>query len=480
MLFKLRAYQQNIIDDNETGILLLHWSRQIGKTTTLAAWAIQRIMRKSGHTVTLLSNTVTNGMEFLKRASAYCNNLDEGLENFVFNREEIRYKHALGESRILVIAANPRTARGFSGDLILDEFAFYEHSEEVWAAVEPILSANPDFLCRIASTGNGRDNMFYKMTQDPKYRTVTITRTDAWKMGVPVLHPITRKEITPEEARELSEDKAEYDQNYECKFGDSHNALISGADIAAATDDSAGFICHNLWTYHDSLLLQQYLAPGIPFYVGIDVGRSQDRTVITTLQQVRELTYIRSILRLEKMSIPAQERVIAQIIDNPNCACVAIDSTGLGVSIYDFCHEKLGTNRVLGISFASTIHSIPNDPLSPKVKITDSMATHLSRLYMNRLIRHPIDNILVADLAQVHRTTTANGETRIEVSKSRYGGHADHFWSFALALEAFHRREAYANAGATEIISKTGTSSLYSACSETGGVEGKRHSNVFF
>ena len=72
--------------------------------------------------------------------------------------------HAEGQvGRIKVLAANPRTARGFSGDLILDEFAFHEDSAAIWEAAEPILASNPDFQCRIASTGNGRHNMFYRM-----------------------------------------------------------------------------------------------------------------------------------------------------------------------------------------------------------------------------------------------------------------------------------------------------------------------------
>ena len=49
------------------------------------------------------------------------------------------------------------------GDLILDEFAFHENSNAIWEAAEPILAANREFLCRIASTGNGRHNLFYRM-----------------------------------------------------------------------------------------------------------------------------------------------------------------------------------------------------------------------------------------------------------------------------------------------------------------------------
>jgi len=54
--------------------------------------------------------------------------------------------------RIKVLAANPRTARGFSGDLILDRsLAFHENSKAIWEAAEPILASHPDYCCRIAS-----------------------------------------------------------------------------------------------------------------------------------------------------------------------------------------------------------------------------------------------------------------------------------------------------------------------------------------
>ena len=67
-----------------------------------------------------------------------------------FRRMEIRIGNRVG--RILILAASPRTARGFSGDLLLDEFAHHEDAEMIWDAAEPIISANPEFQVRISST----------------------------------------------------------------------------------------------------------------------------------------------------------------------------------------------------------------------------------------------------------------------------------------------------------------------------------------
>jgi phage terminase large subunit-like protein len=130
---ELRPYQIPIFSDNTTGILGLHWARQLGKSTVLAAWAVDRLLTRPGRLVTVLSNCQQNGAEFAEKCQAICNE-----HGAIFEAEsrsveldllatEIRIRVSGRKGRIKVLAANPRTARGFSGDLILDEFAFYQN-----------------------------------------------------------------------------------------------------------------------------------------------------------------------------------------------------------------------------------------------------------------------------------------------------------------------------------------------------------------
>jgi phage FluMu gp28-like protein len=49
----------------------------------------------------------------------------------------VRINGRLG--RILVLPANPRTAHGFSGDAVFDEFAFQEDGAAIWDAASPPL-----------------------------------------------------------------------------------------------------------------------------------------------------------------------------------------------------------------------------------------------------------------------------------------------------------------------------------------------------
>src|SRR6266478_622449 len=167
----LRGYQEAIFKDHRSGIVVLHWARQIGKSYTLAAWAVFRLISRPGRLVTVLSNSRENGAEFVAKCAEICRLNGTRIESIVRGpsldyedmRMEVRIRAHQKLGRIKVLAANPRTARGFSGDLILDEFAFHEDSNAIWAAAEPILASNPDFLCRIASTGNGRHNIFFRI-----------------------------------------------------------------------------------------------------------------------------------------------------------------------------------------------------------------------------------------------------------------------------------------------------------------------------
>jgi len=43
-LVNLRPYQQPVFYDRSTGLVILHWSRQIGKSFTLGAWAVDRLL----------------------------------------------------------------------------------------------------------------------------------------------------------------------------------------------------------------------------------------------------------------------------------------------------------------------------------------------------------------------------------------------------------------------------------------------------
>ncbi len=455
-LIRFRAYQQPIFLDRETGVLVLHWSRQIGKSYTLAAWAVDRLLSRPGRLVTVLSNSRDNGAEFVLKCAEVCTLLGTAFESvdespdleYSNMRMEVRIKVGGKTGRIKVLAANPRKARGFSGDLILDEFAFHENSAAIWEAAEPILSSNADFLCRVASTGNGKYNMFYRMVSglgsaradglqvsSAGYLVSRVPRTLAHAQGVKVFDPVTRQAITPEQARAKSLDKKAYDQNYECAFNDENMTLLTHELISAA-ERSPVEIDEQSWSVAS---MERMARCAGRLFLGQDVGRNRDLSVQTVLERVGNLKRVVGMLRMSGMRLPAQQVELDKVCGLKKFERAVIDMTGLGMGLVEYAQERWGNYKVAGVNFATT------EPLTDRLKqegrkqetakVTEIMATDLLVEFEDRAIEIPIDPELRDDLRKPEKITSPGGRVSIAATRDE-AGHADHFWSLALAVRA--------------------------------------------
>lgn len=222
----LRSYQTPIFNDNTTPVLGLHWARQLGKSTVLAAWAVDRLLPRPGRLVTVLTPCEHSHDRFAEKCQAACADratlfeLEPASPRADQPTTRIHVKVDGRRGCIQILPANADAARGFSGDVILDEFALHRDADAIWEAVQPIVASNQDFLCRIASTGNGRNNLFHRLATAGQIPFSRVSRTDAHKAGLKIFDAVTRAEITPNEARSRAQDKAVYDQNYELSFID--------------------------------------------------------------------------------------------------------------------------------------------------------------------------------------------------------------------------------------------------------------------
>ncbi len=353
--------------------------------------------------------------------------------------------------RIKVLAANPRTARGFSGDLILDEFAFHENSHAIWEAAEPILAANAEYLCRIASTGNGHHNLFYRMAGGPGPNDGTIftspagfavsrlTRSEAHKMNVPIYDPNTRQAITPTEARAKALDKRAYDQNYECLFNDENMCLLTHELILGAERPQSSMpMDEQYWSERTLTRLRQ--AEG-DLYLGGDIGRSRDLTVFAVMESEGNRRRLVAMLRMAGQRLPQQQVQLDAILALPRCRRASLDMTGIGLGLVEYAQEKWGKYKVQGVNFAST------EPISQRIRaegrptetarVTEIMATDLLALFEERSITIEVELDAEAreDLRKPEKITSPGGRVSIAATRNA-AGHADHFWALALGVRA--------------------------------------------
>jgi len=310
-------------------------------------------------------------------------------------------------ARIMGLPANPDTARGFSANVVLDEFAFHKDPDRIWKALFPTVSRG--FKIRIISTPAGPGNRFHQLfTGDNEWSKHFVDIYQAVADGVP--HNI-------EELRKALDDEEAWQQEFEGKFIDEASAWLTYEMIAACQSDSiAGEIA-----YADFDLDAFPFVPTGRVFAGMDIGRKKDLTVIDLEEQLGDVFYNRLTLILPKVKYSEQRETLWSILRRFKAERVCIDSTGIGAQIAEDTVEEFGQHGAEEVAFT--------------LPAKQDLAVRMKRKFEDRLCRVPICRKLRDDLHSVKKTTTAAGNIRFDAERTK-DGHADRFWAKSLAFMA--------------------------------------------
>jgi phage FluMu gp28-like protein len=400
MGFDLLPYQRAWIRDKSRFKIGL-WSRQTGKSFALTLEAALHAAEHRGSTWVLLSAGERQSRELAEKTKAHLDAMRrvatlmesrffEGGESVT--QLEIRLPNL---SRLIFLPANPRTARGYTGNVVLDEFAFHQDSEAIWAAMYPIITRRPDLKIRVMSTPGGPRGKFWELWEKggPVWSRHKVTIYDAVAQGLPV---------DPEELRAGLADDFIWQQEYLCEFLSAEEAFLPWSLIleAEAREDPRG-----PWNPDQA-------------YLGVDVGRHRDLTVFVVLERVGDVYWVRLLEALHRAPFAQQEARLHALLPQVRRAC--LDATGLGEMLAENARRAFGY-RVEPVKF------------TPEVKA--DLAQRLRLFFEDRRVRIPEDRALREDLHSVRRIVTPSGNVRYDAERSERG-HADRFWALALALHA--------------------------------------------
>ena len=126
-----------------------------------------------------------------------------------------------GGSRITALPANPDTARGFSANVFLDEFAFHQDSHAIWRALFPVTRKGWRLL--VTSTPNGKGNKFYELMTDDKLAEV-------WSRHIVDIYRAVADGLPrdiDEPSRAAMNDEDAWAQEYELQWLDEASAWLS-------------------------------------------------------------------------------------------------------------------------------------------------------------------------------------------------------------------------------------------------------------
>jgi phage FluMu gp28-like protein len=454
-VFPLRDYQIRWVEDDSRFKIAVK-SARIGFSFATCLEAVLDCLKTPNATWTVMSASKAQSIEFIETAEKFIKLLG-GVAQLAFDEDfwdefgkieaiQSRVTFPNG-SRIIALPANPRTARGYPGNAILDEFAHHEDSYAIWAAI--IRQIALGHKVRVLSTPNGEQGKFFDLCKE--LALVDGEPADNFQMrGGWSRHWIDCEmaiadgcPINMQEMRDAFKDDDTVDQEFYCVFLQGAGAWI-GLDLIRACEDNEASVT---WPV-------DYNAHG-DLYGGIDVARSQDQTIFVIKERIGDVLWTRQVQKLFNMTLTNQARELAPLIKKTRLT--AMDSTGMGIGLFDMLNESC-PGRVMGVNFAGSsrvreeekekrVQSTGRGPAKGSVNMKSDLAIKLKKSFEDRRERIPYDLDLRTELQAIKRMPTASGVTfdapRVTIETSVAGGkkqkgfaHADRFWAMGLASYA--------------------------------------------
>ena len=440
----LLAWQQQWIEDDHRFKLVLGASQCAGKSfTTSLDMALDRTKpgSQSANLGIILSASERQSLEVMEKVKMHTRAWNVKFEDGYFGETEIAEHRTIfpNGKRLIALPANPDTARGYSGDLLLDEFALHRDSKGIWAAGMTRVSRG--FKCRVASTVKGLNNQFGELIKmlgladgvAPETQPVVkngwhgywVDAETAVRQGAPVDLVAMREAIGDDDIWQQdfcnvpTEDGSQYiplSLVLECESG----------EAALDWDGNA--------------------RPGL--CAGYDVARKRDGSVIILGYPVGPLAVICGVIVLSQMRFEKQRQICADVAEvvEASGGRFAMDATAIGMQL----GEELSTGFTDGagkrrkftcvepVNFATSVEGdLKDDEGKPiKVGVKERLAGILKRRCENRTIWLPESQQLRREFQAVKRYVGPTGAVRLDAERTAKGGHADWFWASALLCGA--------------------------------------------
>lgn len=329
--------------------------------------------------------------------------------------------------KIHSLSSNPDAQAGKRGPRKLDEFALNPWQRKLYSIAYPGITWGGNLS--MISTHRGNLTFFNELVREikekgnPKKISLhTVTLQDALDQGF--LYKLQEKlaESAPEDER-IGMDEGEYFDMVRRECPDEETFLQEFMCVPA--DDKTAFL---EW----DLIASAEYDPQVPWetsledcvgdlYIGVDIGRRHDLTVIWVLEKIMGYWFTRRVIELKNERFSKQEEILYPLIAHRKTKRCCIDATGLGMQLAERAAEKFGKYRVEEITF------------TPAVK--EELAYPVRAVMEERAIKIPLSREIRADLRGVKKEYTSTGKIRFTADTGP-DGHSDRFWALGLAIHA--------------------------------------------
>ena len=241
--------------------------------------------------------------------------------------------------RIHSMSSNPDAQAGKRGGRVLDEFALHPDPRKLYSIAYPGITWGG--LLEIISTHRGSANFFNELVEDVKHRgnpkgfsLHTVTLQNALDQGF----LFKLQQALPDGDERLAMDEAEYFDFI--KKGCASEEIFLQEYMCVPADDEGAFLTFDMIAgceYRGNESWKMFTGAVMPdgrkisqLYLGVDVGRKKDLTVIWILERIGTMLFTRAVIELQNTTFSGQEQVLYELLGLPAMRRCCMDDTGPG------------------------------------------------------------------------------------------------------------------------------------------------------
>ena len=405
-------------------------SRQVGFSWIFAVEALARSHLRDQHTSVFVSYNLADAKEKI----SYCQQFHEELpleyqkKRIVDSKLEIAFQSNGANRRVSRIISNPSKApRGKKGDIYLDELAHCVNDREIYKGSTALIVRSRGQLT-LCSSPLGRRGVFWEIARQEvrPYRAYWRQAVPWWlcsimckdivsaARGAPKMATVDRvarfgtKAIQDQFESLLLED---FQQEYECLYSDETLTFFPYDLILPCTDPEL-VLCEDFAEVRATTKGR--------LVAGYDVGRKKDVSVLTIWEEMPggELV-LRYMAVYDRTPFAEQEADLMAMLTILSMARFSIDNTGIGMNLAEN----------LAREFPEVVVREDFTMAAKEVWCTDFKI----RL-QKKLVRLPRDRDFIAQIHSIKKNVSAGGRVTFD-SERDTKGHADKFWSAAIACQ---------------------------------------------
>ncbi len=404
-------------------------ARQVGFSFLFACEAIARCHLRDAHTAVMVSYNLQDAVEKVNYARQLAEELPLAYKKRLVadSRTELGFLSNSASKRVSRVISNPSKApRGKRGDLYLDELAHYANDREVYKGSTALILRSRGQLTGCSSP-LGRRGVFWEIA-----RQELRTYKAYWRQRVPwwlcrffctnVVRAAKEAPLMPTEERVRTfgtkdiQDQfdslplEDFQEEFEVSYSDESYSFYPYELILPCTTDDL-VLADDFATFGD--VTGRLVA-------GFDVGRKRDLSELSIFEDVAGKKVCRLLRSYDRVPFADQEADLRRMLNTLPIGRLSIDQNGIGMHLAENLSRDFGT--VVPETFSNESKEI--------------WATDFKILLQRKDVVLPKDRQLVAQIHSIKRRITPTGKPSFEPEREEIGkGHADRFWSVALACQ---------------------------------------------